>query len=44
MKEPWTMQNGLLTPTMKIQRQKVEDTYVDEFEKWKKQNRKIVWV
>lgn len=44
MQEPWTMQNGLLTPTMKIQRQKVEDTYADEFEKWQKQNRKIVWV
>jgi hypothetical protein len=29
---------------MKIQRQKVEDTYVDEFEKWQKQNRKIVWI
>lgn len=44
MQEPWTMQNGLLTPTMKIQRQKVEDTYVNEFKKWQKQNNKVVWV
>ncbi len=44
MKEPWTMQNGLLTPTMKIQRHKIEDTYAGEFEKWQKQNSKIVWL
>lgn len=30
--EPWTIENGLLTPTMKLKRAKVVDTYQKEFE------------
>lgn len=43
LKDPWTMNNGLLTPTMKIRRQAIEDHYADRFEKWREQGQKIVW-
>ena len=30
--QPWTIENGLLTPTMKLKRNKVMEAYKDEFE------------
>jgi long-chain acyl-CoA synthetase len=30
--QPWTIENGLLTPTMKLKRNKVMETHKDEFE------------
>lgn len=31
--EPWTIENGLLTPTMKVKRAKVLETYKSDFER-----------
>jgi long-chain acyl-CoA synthetase len=33
MPQPWTVENGLLTPTMKLKRAKVVDAHKSEFEK-----------
>lgn len=33
-KEEWLIENGLLTPTMKIQRQSIENRYGDHVERW----------
>jgi long-subunit acyl-CoA synthetase (AMP-forming) len=34
LKENWTVENGLLTPTMKMKRNKVEEKYQRNIEKW----------
>lgn len=43
VKEPWTMENGMLTPTMKIKRNVIEDIYNRQMDDWFEQNKKVVW-
>jgi len=43
VKEPWTMENGMLTPTMKIKRNVIEDVYNRKMDKWFEQKRKVIW-
>lgn len=39
----WTMQNGMLTPTMKIRRSHVEASYAAHFDAWITQGKPVVW-
>lgn len=41
--EEWTAENGMLTPTLKIKRGKVEEAYAGQVSGWYAQNRKVVW-
>lgn len=34
VKDPWTIENGLLTPTMKIRRNEIEARYADQVDAW----------
>lgn len=43
VKEQWTMDNGFLTPTMKIKRNIIEDQYVQHAEHWRAQQQKVIW-
>lgn len=43
VREPWTMENGMLTPTMKIKRNVIEDFYNQKMDDWFSQKKKIVW-
>ncbi|MFO8140685.1 MAG: AMP-binding protein [Marinobacter sp.] len=43
VKEPWTMENGMLTPTMKIKRNVIEDFYNQKMDSWFEQKRKVIW-
>lgn len=43
VKEPWTMENGMLTPTMKIKRNVIEDFYTQKMDDWFGQKKKVVW-
>jgi long-chain acyl-CoA synthetase len=40
---PWTIGNGVMTPTLKIKRSVVEGRYQSFVEDWYVQQRPIVW-
>jgi long-chain acyl-CoA synthetase len=40
---PWTIANGLITPTLKIRRANLEGRYLECIDAWRGQNRQIVW-
>jgi long-chain acyl-CoA synthetase len=41
--DEWTAENGLLTPTLKIKRGKIEELYQARVASWYAQNRGVVW-
>ncbi|MEM7137638.1 MAG: AMP-binding protein [Myxococcota bacterium] len=43
VKEPWLIENGFLTPTMKIKRSTIEDTYGPKIEGWYGEGKRVVW-
>lgn len=43
VKDPWTMENGMLTPTMKIKRNVIENHYVQKMNEWYGRRQKVVW-
>jgi long-chain acyl-CoA synthetase len=40
---PWTVENGLITPTFKIRRNVLEAQHAAQFDAWTSRGRKIVW-
>ena len=42
-REPWSMDNGFLTPTMKIKRNRIEAAVDPEVEKWFAAKGPVVW-
>ena len=43
VKEPWGIENGFLTPTMKIKRSKIEDSYGPKTEGWYAAGKHIIY-
>jgi long-subunit acyl-CoA synthetase (AMP-forming) len=43
VKDPWLIENGFLTPTMKMKRSKIEDTYGPRIDDWYRAGQRIVW-
>ncbi|WP_422361280.1 AMP-binding protein [Reichenbachiella sp.] len=41
--EPWSVENGILTPTMKIKRNVLEHRYTDKLEEWYSHPETIIW-
>ncbi len=42
--QPWTPDNGLMTPTLKVRRAKIEEQYAARFESWEKEQTKFIWL
>ncbi len=40
----WNESNGLLTPTLKVRRGALDDTYGNSYESWHEQKEKVLWV
>ena len=43
VKEPWTVDNGFITPTFKVKRNRIEEAYGPMFERWVGAHRRVVW-
>ncbi len=43
MKEEWTQENGLLTPTLKLKRNVLEKLHVPKYPKWYHEKGTVVW-
>ncbi len=43
VKEPWTVDNGLITPTFKVKRNRIEEVYGPMFERWTNAHQRVVW-
>ncbi len=41
--EPWTVDNGFITPTFKVKRNRIEDVYAARYDGWVGSRRKVVW-
>ena len=42
-KEPWSIENGCLTPTMKIKRSRIEASVADRIERWYALPGPVMW-
>lgn len=43
VKDAWTVENGFMTPTLKIKRNVVEATYQEQCERWSVSGKHVVW-
>ncbi len=41
--EAWSVENDILTPTMKVKRNKIEDLFAANYESWVGQKKKVIW-
>jgi long-chain acyl-CoA synthetase len=41
--QPWTVDNGFITPTFKVKRNRIEEAYAGNFERWAGAHQRVVW-
>jgi len=41
--QPWTVESGLITPTFKVRRNRVEEVYAKDYERWVVERRTVIW-
>lgn len=42
--EPWTVDNGFITPTFKVKRNRVEEVYSGNYERWSEARKPVIWM
>ena len=43
MTAAWTVDNELITPTLKVKRNRIEDVYASHYERWVVERRTVIW-
>jgi long-chain acyl-CoA synthetase len=43
MADAWTVENDLITPTFKVKRNRVEDLFAKNYERWVGMRKKVIW-
>ena len=43
MADPWTVENDIITPTFKVKRNRIEDLFAKNYDKWVGMRKKVVW-
>ncbi|PTT96895.1 AMP-binding protein, partial [Pseudomonas sp. HMWF031] len=43
VKDSWAVENGFLTPTLKIKRNVIEATYGERFAEWSERSEAVLW-
>ena len=43
VKDSWAVENGFLTPTLKIKRNVIEATYGGSFQAWSERSEAVLW-
>jgi len=43
LKEEWTPENEILTPTLKVKRKEIDKRYENNYEKWYSEKEQVVW-
>ncbi|MGZ5238804.1 MAG: AMP-binding protein [Caldimonas sp.] len=39
----WTVDNDIITPTFKVKRNRIEEIYAAQYERWEASGRKVIW-
>ncbi len=39
----WTVENDVITPTFKVKRNRIEDMYASNYERWESSGKKVLW-
>ena len=42
--EPWTVENGFITPTFKVKRNRVEEVFAEHYERWVASGQTVIWL
>ena len=42
--KPWTPENGFVTPTLKVKRNRIEDAFAQRYEEWQREGKQVVWI